>query len=190
MFYVNYIKIINIMKEVFKLYSTNAGLHKPHRIEVSNFGNVKVDGKLIDLSKYHGTYKQVHLLRVHRMVAELFIPNPENKPYVDHIDGNKYNNHVTNLRWATPSENRLNPISVARLTETNKTIESHNKKVNSHKGQIPWHKGMKMNTEFCANVSKAMKDRKWMSKEGERSVFVKQDKFSCYLNLGYHFGKK
>lgn len=45
---------------------------------------------------------------VHRLVALHYIPNPENKTDVDHIDRNKKNNHVSNLRWATRSENQKN----------------------------------------------------------------------------------
>ena len=41
---------------------------------------------------------------IHRILAEAFIPNPENKPTVDHADGNRQNNRIDNLRWATYSE--------------------------------------------------------------------------------------
>ena len=42
---------------------------------------------------------------IHRLVAETFIPNPDNKPCVDHINGNRLDNSIENLRWATYSEN-------------------------------------------------------------------------------------
>jgi hypothetical protein len=45
---------------------------------------------------------------VHRLIALTFIPNPDNKPFIDHIDKDKHNNKVTNLRWVTPEENSAN----------------------------------------------------------------------------------
>ena len=66
---------------------------------------------------------------LHRLIAATFIPNPENKPYVNHIDGNKQNNAVTNLEWVTQSENMQHAIKTGLInSETNK-IKSDKTKV-------------------------------------------------------------
>lgn len=56
---------------------------------------------------YNGVRKDI---RVHQLVAQTFIPNPDNKPFVNHIDGNKLNNHVDNLEWCTAQENIIHSV--------------------------------------------------------------------------------
>jgi hypothetical protein len=59
----------------------------------------------LDQRGYHCITIRGKKFRIHRLVAMAFIPNPENKREVNHIDGNKDNNHVSNLEWVTSSEN-------------------------------------------------------------------------------------
>lgn len=64
---------------------------------------------------------------LHRLVALAFIPNPESKPFVNHIDGNKLNNRVDNLEWCTAAENNQH----ARLTGLHKQASGHKIKYKS-----------------------------------------------------------
>lgn len=79
---------------------------------ISNFGRVKTKtGKVSTVNARHSGYKRIRLvdgsIAVHRMVAEMFIPNPENKPFVNHKNGSKSDNRSDNLEWATHQENMI-----------------------------------------------------------------------------------
>ena len=63
--------------------------------------------------------------RIHRIVALTFIDNPDNRPCVDHIDRNKMNNCVSNLRWATYNQNNTNRVSCPNSVSKYKGVTLH-----------------------------------------------------------------
>ena len=96
-------------------------------------------------------------MKNHKLVANAFLENPEKKLCVDHINGDKTNNHVTNLRWATVSEN-----------SQNKKIQSNNTSgivgVYFHKNSQKWKANITVNKKVkCLgsfeNIDNAIKAR-------------------------------
>lgn len=74
---------------------------KPDKKGYSRFKLTKING-------------DIRLIQIHRLVCGAFHPNPENKPCVNHIDGNPKNNHYTNLEWVTYSENALHAFHIIK----------------------------------------------------------------------------
>lgn len=136
------------------------------RYSVSNLGRIKNNksGQIISARKARNGYLRVDLRKgnikyekptvksVHRLVAEAFIKRLSGKNYVNHIDGNKENNHVNNLEWVTSKENTKHAIEYGlmnpdykdmNIKSREKSNEAHNtkeyrekmQKINQQKGQ-------------------------------------------------------
>lgn len=119
------------MEEIWKDVVGYEGLYK-----VSNFGNVYSvrSDKQLKHGKNRGGYLFVVLctngkpkqLKVHRLVSIAFLPNPDNKPQVNHIDENKTNNNVCNLEWSTAEENSNYGTRNQRLSKKIRVIYQDN----------------------------------------------------------------
>lgn len=87
--------------------------------EEVGYGNLTADGYMFK-TLYHtdeNGNKKCKQYKIHRLVAIMFIPNPNNKSYVDHISTNKTNNNVDNLCWVTYKENMSNPNTKKNMSE-------------------------------------------------------------------------
>lgn len=91
--------------------------------EEIGYGSKSKDTGYISKALYYtdkNDNKKRKIYRVHRLVATMFIPNSENKPFVDHLDTDKTNNKVNNLRWVTPQENMDNNITKKNMSKAQK----------------------------------------------------------------------
>ena len=125
--YLRFMAEITEEKEVWKVYKIVRRFNQykelnPNIWEVSNFGRVKKNGILYECRKSGSGYLMFSCYYVHKIVAQLFIQNPNNYNEVDHIDGNKINNFYLNLRWCSHKQNCNNPITRKRSSESKKGV--------------------------------------------------------------------
>lgn len=132
---------------------------------VSNYGNVKrLENKVLYSNGITAIHKErilkqeitkgynrvslsvnnkISRFQVHRLVAESFIHNTENKPCVNHLDGNGLNNNVSNLEWCTHSENEIHSYDVLGKVNHNRKLNSNQVediRANCIKGVFPFNK--------------------------------------------------
>ena len=100
-------------------YANNNGTlqFRPERILKQNIQNAGRSKRCAVALSKNG---KVTRIRVHRLVAEAFIPNFENKPFIDHIDTDSTNNVVENLKWVTAKENSNNPLTIKHHSDVKK----------------------------------------------------------------------
>lgn len=132
--------IPNLANEVWKDIIGFEGMY-----QISNLGRVKSLSRILTSKNGKQTYRSVRILKscinlhgyyyvnlykgakqyprqIHRLIAEAFIPNPHNYPFIDHINTVTTDNRIENLRWVTPKGNTNNSLTLAKIKESQRTL--------------------------------------------------------------------
>lgn len=175
------------VKEIWKDVEGYDGMYQVSslgRVRSWRHGNMhpgkRKSPRILKTSKRKGDYGRVALLKsgaqktrtIHRLVAESFIPNPHNKPCVNHIDGDKHNNHISNLEWVTFSENSkhairegLHPGLKALKGETNrnsKLTKGDVRLIREMQGKVSGEQMSRIFKVSASNISAIINNKTWV----------------------------
>ena len=131
--------------------------------------------KVVSLKFDDGTRRNVY---VHRLMAQTFLPNPENKREVNHIDGNKLNNNIDNLEWCTSSENRLHAYREG-LNDGSVTSRKH---IIHYIKESPYYR--KKGDKFVTSRNLVIPHQKTFSNEADCVAYVNYWKLKKLNELG------
>lgn len=144
------------MEEIWKSIKGHPGYEASTLGRIAN--NIEGVRQIKKAGKPNYKYSHVNLegdiIYVHRIIAETFIPNPENKPCVNHINEVKHDNRVENLEWLTHKENSKHGTAIARRGETFKGFkhsEEAKRKISRSR------KGKRFSEEHKRKISEANK---------------------------------
>lgn len=167
--------------------SIQSGRHtKGFFFEISNLGRVRnIETKELQVLLMNSYYLRFRGRLIHRLVSQAFIPNPKNKPEVNHINGVKTDNRVENLEWATISENRkhaydtgLNKGNLGRkCSDESKLRMSEAKQGKKHSYETKKrigeaHRGKKVSDETKNHLSEAASNRKCKLSDAQKNQIM------------------
>ncbi len=118
--------------------------------------------------------KTVKAVLVHRIVANAFIPNTENKPCINHKDGNKHNNHISNLEWCTFSENEKHSYKVLKKKTSKGRLGMYGSKCYNHRNIIQYTIDGKFVKEYesrgeASRITGISSGSIWLAMNGKRN---------------------
>ena len=182
-------------EEIWKSININRFSH----YDISTHGNIRnKKGNIMSLQKYNDGYIRICLLSgkikkhffVHRIVAISFIENLEEKQMVNHLDGNKSNNNLTNLEWVTPRENAQHAINVLKINKHSSSVAQYDMDNNliteftsikdaSEKSNI----SKKYISNNCRNISKSAGGFLWKYVNNDNAHIIVDDSYTTIIEF-------